>query len=184
MNKITTGLKVAVLFITSTYVQAQCEIFKSEISDVQGYMSQFSKLSDSLSTSAEIAAFDASLSKARKSTKIVMLLMGQAVNAADEAVIFASDAQYDSEGCGLVEAISYTIDAEKYAIDSRDFSTEAFENVKNAAKANNLGNLQFYMRKAQRLMRDAQKAADLSVYAADNAHYSCSHDLDHVSLDK
>ncbi|MEP2278853.1 hypothetical protein, partial [Maribacter sp.] len=96
--------------------------------------------------------------------------------------ILASEAQYDSESCGLEEAMSYTIDAEKYAIDSRDFSTEAFENVKNAAKANNLGNLQFYMRKAQRLMRDAQDAADSSVYAADNAHYSCSHDMDHASI--
>ncbi|WP_036150723.1 hypothetical protein [Maribacter forsetii] len=184
MITIKTYLKVAVLFISTTYVQAQCEVFKSEISDVQQYMSQFSTLSDSLSTSAEIAAFDASMSKARKNAKIAMLLMGQAVNAADEAVILASEAQYDSQTCGLEEAMSYTIDAEKYAIDSRDFATEAFENVKNAAKANNLGNLQFYMRKAQRLMRDAQDAADSSVYAADNAHYSCSHNVDHASIDK
>ena len=60
MNKIKTCLKVAVLCITSTYVHAQCEVFKSEISDVQHYMQQVSQLSDSLSTSAEIAAFDES----------------------------------------------------------------------------------------------------------------------------
>ncbi|SIQ01885.1 hypothetical protein [Maribacter ulvicola] len=184
MITIKTYLKVAVLLVTSTYVQAQCEVFKSEISDVQRYMSQFSTLSDSLSSPAEIAAFNASMSTARKNAKIAMLLMGQAVNAADESVILASEAQYDSQTCGLEEAMSYTIDAEKYAIDSRDFSTEAFENVKNAAKANNLGNLQFYMRKAQRLMREAQDAADASAYAADNAHYSCSHDKDHASIDK
>ena len=110
--------------------------------------------------------------------------MGQAVNAADEAVILASEAQYDSESCGLAEAISYTIDAEKHAIDTRDFSAEAFENVKSAAKARNLGNLQYHMRIAQRLIKEAQESADASVYAADNAHYSCSHDLDHASLEK
>tara|TARA_R110002126_G_scaffold7823_2_gene37781 strand:- start:564 stop:1121 length:558 start_codon:yes stop_codon:yes gene_type:complete len=182
MNKIKTCLKIAVLlFFTSTYLQAQCEVFKSEISDVQSYMQQVSQLSDSLSTSAEIASFDASITKARKNTKTVMLLMGQAVNAADEAVILASEAQYDSESCGLAEVMSYTIDAERHAIDSRDFSTEAFENVKNAAKANNLGNLQYHMRIAQRLIQDAQESADASVYAADNAHYSCSHDVAHVS---
>lgn len=183
MITIKTYLKVVFLFFVSTYVQAQCEVFKSEISDVQRYMSQFSTLSDSLSGPAEIAAFDASISKARKNAKTVMLLMGQAVNAADEAVILASEAQYDSQTCGLEDTISYTIDAERHAIDSRDFSTEAFENVKNAAKANNLGNLQFYMRKAQRLIKDAQESADASVYAADNAHYSCSHDVAHLSFE-
>jgi len=183
MSKIKTCLKVVVLLFTTTYLQAQCEVFKSEISDVQRYMSQFSQLSDSLSTAVEIASFDASISKARKSTKAAMLLMGQAVNAADEAVILASEAQYDSQTCGLQDAMSYTIDAERHTIDSRDFSTEAFENIKNAAKANNLGNLQFYMRKAQRLMREAQESADSAVYAADNAHYSCSHDVAHLSFE-
>lgn len=184
MTKIKPYLKVSFLLFTSYCAQAQCEVFKSEISDVQKYMLQVSQLSDSLRTDSEIAAFDASLGKARKSTKTVLSLMGQAVNAADDAVILASEAQYDSERCGLEDAISYTIDAERHAIDSRDFSTEAFENVKKATKANNLGNLQFYMRKVQRLMKEAQDAADASVYAADNAHYSCSHDEDHASLDK
>ena len=183
MITIKTYLKVSVLFLTSTYVQAQCEVFKSEISDVQTYMQQVSTLSDSLSTAVEIASFDASISKARKNTKTAMLLMGQAVNAADEAVILASEAQYDSQTCGLQETMSYTIDAERHTIDSRDFSTEAFENVKNATKANNLGNLQFYMRKAQRLMKEAQDSADSAVYAADNAHYSCSHDIAHLSFE-
>ncbi|TDT46259.1 hypothetical protein CLV90_0305 [Maribacter spongiicola] len=184
MITIKTYLKVAVLFFTSTYIQAQCEVFKSEISDVQQYMTQFSQLSDSLSTAVEIASFDASISTARKNTKTAMLLIGQAVNAADEAVILASEAQYDSQTCGLEDAMSYTIDAERHTIDSRDFSTEAFENVKNAAKANNLGNLQYYMRKAQRLMKEAQSSADSAVYAADNAHYSCSHDVAHLSFDR
>lgn len=183
MSKIKTCLKVVVLLFTTTYVQAQCEVFKSEISDVQNYMQLVSKLSDSLGSAVEIASFDASVTKARKNTKSAMLLMGQAVNAADEAVLLASEAQYDSESCGLDEVISYTIDAERHTIDSRDFSTEAFENVKNAAKANNLGNLQFHMRRAQRLMKEAQSSADSAVYAADNAHYSCSHDVAHLSFE-
>lgn len=184
MIKIKTYLKISVLFFTSYYTQAQCEVFKSEITDVQNYMMQVSQLSDSLSTAAETASYDARLSTARINTKTVMLLMGQAVTAADEAVVLASEAQYDSESCGLEEAVSYTIDAERNAIDARDFSSEAFENVKNASKSKNLGNLQFYMRKAQRLIREARDSADASAYAAENAHYSCSHDMDHASLDR
>ncbi|WP_339835695.1 hypothetical protein [uncultured Maribacter sp.] len=184
MIEIKTYLKISVLFFTSYYTQAQCEVFKSEITDVQNYMMQVSQLSDSLSTAAETASYDARLSTARTNTKTVMLLMGQAVTAADEAVVLASEAQYDSESCGLEEAVSYTIDAERNAIDARDFSSEAFENVKNASKSKNLGNLQFYMRKAQRLIREARDSADASAYAAENAHYSCSHDMDHASLDR
>ena len=113
-----------------------------------------------------------------------MLLMGQAVTAAEEAVTLASEAQYDSESCGLDEAMSYTIDAERNAIDARDFASEAFENVKNASKSKNLGNLQFHMRKAQRILREVRNSAEASAYAADNAHYSCSHDMDHASADR
>ena len=40
------------------------------------------------------------------------------------------------------------------------------------------------MRKAQRLIREARDSADASAYAAENAHYSCSHDMDHASLDR
>ena len=80
--------------------------------------------------------------------------------------------------------MSYTIDAERNAIDARDFASEAYENVKSASKSPNLGNLQFHMRKAQRLLREVQNYADASAYAADNAHYSCSHNVDHASLDK
>jgi len=184
MIKIKAYFKVTVLLFTSYYTQAQCDIFKSEITDVQKYMVQVSQLTDSLSTVVETASYGSRLSTARANTKTVMLLMGQAVNAADEAVIFASDAQYDSEQCGLEEAMSYTIDAERNAIDTRDFASEAYENVKRASKSANLGNLQFHMRKAQRLLREVRKAAEASAYAADNAHYSCSHNVDHASLDK
>ncbi|SNR60097.1 hypothetical protein SAMN04488009_2748 [Maribacter sedimenticola] len=179
-----TYLATALFMGMAFFSQAQCEVFKSEISDVQKYMVQFGKLSDSLKTSAEIAAFDARYSTAKNHSKTVMLLLGQAVTAADEAVILVSDAQYDSESCGLDEAMSYTIDAESHAIDARDYAAEAFENAKSAAKANNLGNLQFHIRKAQRLMRDAQDAADASAYAAEIAHYSCSHNKDHASKDR
>ena len=184
MIKIKAYLKVTVLFFTSYYTQAQCEVFKSEITDVQKYMLQVSQLTDSLSTAAETASYDARLSTARTNTKTVMLLMGQAVTAADEAVILASEAQYDSENCGLEEAMSYTIDAERNAIDARDFASEAFENVKSASRSKNLGNLQFHMRKAQRILREVRNSAEASAYAADNAHYSCSHDMDHASLDR
>ncbi|TLP75707.1 hypothetical protein [Maribacter sp. ACAM166] len=184
MIQIKTYFKVSVLFLTSLYTQAQCEVFKSEIADVKKYMLQVSQLSDSLRPASEIASFNAKFSTARFSTKTVLLLMGQAVTAADEAVLLASEAQYDSQSCGLVEAMSYSIDAERHAIDARDFSSEAFENVKSASKARNLGNLQFYMRKAQRIIREAINSADASAYAAEIAHYSCSHDEDHASLDK
>lgn len=184
MIKIKAYLKVTVLFFTAYNAQAQCEVFKSEIADVQTYMLQVSQLTDSLSTAAETASYDARLGTARTNTKTVMLLMGQATTAAEEAVVLASEAQYDSESCGLEEAMSYTIDAERNAIDARDFASEAFENVKSALKSKNLGNLQFHMRKAQRLLREVRNSADASVYAANNAHYSCSHDLDHASLEK
>jgi hypothetical protein len=184
MIKIQAYLKVTVLFFTSYFAQAQCEVFKSEISDVQNYMLQVSQLTDSLSTAAETASYDARLSTARTNTKTVMLLMGQAVTAAEEAVLLASEAQYDSESCGLVDVKSYTIDAERNAIDARDFAAEAFEDVKSASKSKNLGNLQFYMRKAQRVLREVRTSAEASVYAADNAHYSCSHNMDHAMADK
>ena len=183
MNKITTYLKISILLATSYYGQAQCEVFKSEINDVQKYMLQMSQLTDSLSPRLEIAAFDAHFSTARSSAKEVRLLMGKAVTAADEAVILAAEAQYDSQSCGLAEAMSYSIDAESHAIDARDFSSEAFENVKLASGAKNLGNLQYYMRKAQRMIKDAQTAADASVYNAELAHYSCSHNTDHANAD-
>ncbi len=41
MNHMNTYLKVVVTVLcTSWYSQAQCEVFKSEISDVQQYMAQ------------------------------------------------------------------------------------------------------------------------------------------------
>lgn len=185
MNSMKKFLNISVLlFCSSWYAHAQCEVFKSEITDVKKYMLQMSQLTDSLSTATEVAAFDAQFGTARSNTKEVKLLMGKAVTAADEAVVLVSEAQYNSQRCGLEEAMSYTIDAESHAIDARDFASEAFENVKSASLAKNLGNLQYYMRKAQRLMKDAQEAADAAAYAADFAHYSCSHDKDHVIADK
>lgn len=184
MKGIKDYLKIIVFLSITWYGQAQCEVFQSEITDVQSYMLQVSQLADSLSTDTEIAAFDAQFSKARSSAKTVKLLMGQAVTAADEAVVVAAEAQYNSERCGLAEAMSYTIDAESHAIDARDFASEAFENVKHASTANNLGNLQYYMRKAQRMIQDAQQAADQAAYAAEIAHYSCTHDKDHSTVDK
>ena len=184
MNRFKNYVKIIVLLGISWYGQAQCEVFQSEISDVQQYMEQMSQLTDSLRTATEIAAFDAKFSTARSSTMDVKLWMGKAVTAADEAVTLVSEAQYESERCGLAEAMSYTIDAESHAIDARDFSSEAFENVKLATSAKNLGNLQYYMRKAQRLINDAQEAADAAAYAAEFAHYSCNHDKEHANSDK
>ena len=185
MNKIKTYLKVTlILFCTSGYTRAQCEVFKSEIQDVQSYMLQMRQLTDSLHTASEIAAFGAQLGTVRSNTKEVKLLLGKALTAADEAVTLVSEAQYESERCGLAEAMSYTIDAESHTIDARDFASEAFDNVKLASTAKNLGNLQYHMRMAQRLIREAQGAADAAAYAAEFAHYSCSHDKYHAQADK
>ncbi len=180
-----TYLKIILVYLcTSWYAQAQCEVFKSELTDVERYMQQVSQLTDSLKPATEIAAFDAHLGNARYNTRKVKVLMGIAVNAADDAVALASEAQYNSDRCGLAEAMSYTIDAETNAIDARDFAAEAFQNVKTALTANNLGNLQYHMRKAQRMIIKAQNAADAAVYAASFAHYCCNHDLDHATADR
>lgn len=178
-------LKLILVFLGAIgYGHAQCEVFKSELTDVETYMQQVSRLTDSLRPATEIAAFDAHLGNARYNAKKVKVLMGKAVNAADDAVAMVSEAQYNSDRCGLAEAISYTIDAETHAIDARDFASEAFHNVKAALTANNLGNLQYHMRKAQRMIIKAQSSADAAAYAAGFAYYSCNHDLDHATADR
>jgi hypothetical protein len=175
MTKTNTYVQLAFFMFISWTTQAQCEIFKSEINEVQEFMQVVSQLTDSLRPASEIAAFDAQFSKARTHAKQVEFLMGKAVTAAYEATKMVADAQYDSQNCGEADAISFTIDAENHAIDARDFADEAYQNAKSASAAKNLGNLQYHMRKAQRIIREAQKSADASSYAAEIAHYSCKH---------
>lgn len=175
MTKTKTYLQLAFLMLLSWTTQAQCEIFKSEIKEVQEFMQEVSQLTDSLRPASEVAAFDAQYSKARTQAKHVEFLMGLAVTAANEATKMVADAQYDSQSCGEADAISFTIDAENHAIDARDFADEAYQNAKSASAAKNLGILQYHMRKAQRIIRESQKSADAAAYAAEIAHYSCNH---------
>jgi hypothetical protein len=176
---------LTLLFLISFLVPktsfSQCDIFKSEIKGVQEYMYQVSKLTDSLSTSLEIASFDASLSASRKNADIAKKLLGEAVNITYDAAAMMDEAFYYSERCGEEEVVSNTIVSERFTIDTRDVIDEAFQNTKMGIKANNLGNLQYHMRIAQRLLREVKDSAEQAAYFADMAHYSCEHSSDHAS---
>jgi hypothetical protein len=158
---------------------AQCELFKSEIKGVKNNVTLVSQLVDSLQTYAESGAFAAQITSARANAKKVELLTGLALNASDEAVAMASEAQYYSEVCNIAEVKSYTIDAESYAIDARDFADEAFTNAKKANTAKNLGDVRYYMRKSLNASREAKKSADDAAYAASIARMSCTHNDAH-----
>ncbi len=164
------------LLLTPLVAGAQCELFKSEIKGVKKNVTLVSQLVDSLQTYAESAAFAAQFNSARGDVRVVELLTGLALNASDEAVSMASEAQYFSEVCNIAEVKSYTIDAESHAIDARDFANEAFENAKKANTAKNLGDMHYYMRKSLNASREAQKSADDAGYAATIARMSCNHD--------
>lgn len=160
---------------------SQCDIFKSEIKGVQEYMYQVTKLTDSLSASLEIASFDANLSTSRKNANITKKLLGEAVNITYDAAAMMEEAFYYSEQCGEEEVLSNTIASERFTIDTRDVIDEAFQNAKMGINANNLGNLQYHMRIAQRLLREVKDTAEQAAYFADLAHYSCEHSDNDVS---
>ena len=156
--------------------QAQCELFKSEMDGVRNYMVAVSHQVDALQTFAESAAYDPQFASARTNARKVELMMGKALNAADEAVLRAAEAQYYSEVCGLEAVKSHSIDAERFALDARDFAEEAYANAKAANTARNLGDMHYYMRKSQQAGQEARDAADDAVYAASIAHMSCTHE--------
>ncbi|MFS4466521.1 hypothetical protein [Maribacter sp. 2210JD10-5] len=165
------------LFLVPIGIQAQsqCEIFKSEISNVETHMNQVTQIVDSLRTKAETAAFGAQLKIVRSNAKRIEILIGKALSSADEAVTRVGDSQYYSESCALDDVISYTIDAESNTIDARDFLDEAYNNAKKANTARTLGDIQYYMRKYQTASKMAKNSAEDAAYAAAIAHASCTH---------
>lgn len=164
-----------VLCSTHFVTSAQCDIFKSESELLEAYELKVTQLSDSLQTFADAAAFAAKYSSARKDAQKVKFLSGEALNSAEEAVTLASEVQYYSEVCGNSEAKSHAIDAERFAVDARDFSDEAYSNAKLALGADNLGNLRYYMKRSLQASKEAEKFSQASAYAASNAHQSCRH---------
>jgi hypothetical protein len=165
-----------ILLFAPIVTEAQCELFKSEMEGLKNYMVAVSHQVDSLQTFAESAAYAAQFAAARINARKVELMMGKALNAADEAVLRAAEAQYYSEVCGLEAVKSHSIDAERHALDARDFAAEAYANSKAANTAKNLGDMHYYMRKSQRAGQEARDAADNAIYAASIAHMSCTHE--------
>ncbi len=155
-------------------LSAQCELFKSEIRDVQGYIEKVQSLTDTVRTYADQAAFSATYTEARENARKAQIYAGEILGAAYEAVTLAGEAQYHSVSCESEEAESYAIDAESFAIDVRDFADEAYTNAKKASSARNLGDIRYFMRKSLEATKEAQKAAESAVYAAADAHYSCN----------
>ena len=173
-------IKIAIAFIwtlllTPTNTQAQCEILKSEMADLKIYMNEVHKLTDSLQVYAESAAYGDKFSTARQNAKKVKNLIGQALTSADEAVTMVASAQYHSEICGLEAVKTYSIDAENYITDARDFADEAYVNAKNAVSAKNAGEVRYYMRKSQNASQGARDSADSAAFAVSFVHSSCTH---------
>ena len=166
------------LFLFPALVSAQCELFKSEISELAQYAEVVSINSDSLRTYAEVAGYADTFSLASANVRTAKVFAGEAQAAAHEAVSLASDAQYYAEVCGIDQVITHAIEAESRAIDARDFADVAMSNAKKASAARKLGDVQYYMRKALNAAREAHKSATAAVYAANDAHMSCTHDED------
>ena len=166
---------VLILLLVPLTTRAQCDVFKSEMESVHIYLLQASQLLDSLEINAETAAFAGEFKTARENSAKVEFLMGQAVTAIDESVKVASEAQYYSEICGITEVKSYAIDSENYVTDAFEHIDEAYANAKKAKVAKTLGDLQYYMRKAQVAGRAAQDSADNAALASSTSYYSCHH---------
>lgn len=179
MKQVTTPslkLAFAVLLLLPGIASAQCELFKSEVSEVRDYSEVVSANSDSVRTYAEIAGYADTFSKARENARIAQKFAGEAQAAAHEAVSLAGDSQYYAEVCGIDAVITNSIEAESRAIDARDFADVAMSNAKKASAARKLGDVHYHMRKSLNAAREAQKSATAAVYAASDAHYSCTHD--------
>ncbi|MGB5188770.1 hypothetical protein, partial [Robiginitalea sp.] len=175
---ITQSLKLAMagVLLLPAMASAQCELFKSEVWEVKDYSEAVSVHSDSVRTYAEIAGYADTFSTARENARIAQKYAGEAQAAAHEAVTLAADAQYYAEVCGIDAVITNSIEAESRAIDARDFADVAMSNAKKASAARKLGDVHYHMRKSLNAAREAQKSATAAVYAASDAHYSCTHD--------
>ena len=161
--------------ISATALQAQCDIFKSEINDLKDFEIAVARYTDSLRPAAEAAAFAAKFAEGKAFAKKAEYFAGEALAAANEAVALASDAQYDAEVCGLKAVVTHAIDAEARAIDARDLMEEAYTNAKKAKSAKNLGDLRYFMRKSLEATKLASKAAEAATYAAADSYHSCTH---------
>ncbi len=164
-----------VVLLMPLFGQAQCEIFKSEISEVAEEMHAVHRLADSLKTFAESAAYGGAFPEAREDARKTMLLTGQALAFAYDATSVASDAQYHSGICGLDAVKSSAIEAEDYVTSARDFMEEAYDLAKKAYGARKLGDLHYYMRKSLTATRQAEKLAESAAYAASDSFRSCTH---------
>lgn len=160
---------------TSIGAYAQCDIFKSEINGVKLNAEDIQKVINQVETHAESAAFAANFSEAKSHAHKAQIFAGEVLGSAYEAVDMAAEAQHYSGTCGKEEVKSYAIDAERFAIDARDYADEAYTNAKKASGARNLGDVRYFMRKSLDAAKEAQKSADAAVYAASDALYSCDH---------
>ncbi len=163
------------LLFSAFYGVAQCDIFKSEITGVKEYSEKVSAVVVQVESYADNAAFAATLSDAKTNAHKAQIFAGEVLGSAYEAVNLAAEAQYYSGTCGKEEVKSYAIDAERFAIDARDYADVAYTNAKKASSSRSLGDIRFFMRKSLDAAREAQKSADAATYAAADALYSCDH---------
>lgn len=161
--------------------QGQCELFKSEMGDVQSYESTVSTQTDSLRTFAEAAAFAARFTDGRNHARRAEALSGVILEKAIDAAQLAEEAEYQAELCGNDQTISHAIAAQSLAIDARDFAERAYENAKKATSARSLGDVRYYMRKSLAFTREARKSSRASSFAAQDALYSCPHGKEFAS---
>lgn len=164
-----------VSLLTPFLVQSQCDVFKSEIVGVKQHSEEVSKIAEQVQSHADNAAFASTFTEARTHAHKAQIFAGEVLGSAYEAVDLAAEAQHYSGTCGKEDVKSYSIDAERFAIDARDFADVAYTNAKKATSARNLGDIRYFMRKSLDASREAKKSADAAVYAASDAYYSCDH---------
>ncbi|SFR35716.1 hypothetical protein SAMN04490243_1034 [Robiginitalea myxolifaciens] len=169
------ALSASFLFFSTQATAQECALFKSEITDVRQFEDQVVQLTDSLKVYADQAAYAARLSQARGDSKKVQFLAGQALAAAMEAVEFAEEAHYHGRVCGIDAVVSYTTEASELSIDVRDLVEDSYNNAKLASTAGQLGDVHYYMRRSLNSAREANQLAQKVVYAAWDAHGSCTH---------
>ena len=168
--------RFAIILLLSPMIGgAQCEIFKSEMGDVQQQMEQVHKLTDSLSTYAEASAFGATYKAAKEDARQAMILTGLALGAAYDAADIAEEAQHQSELCGLDPVMSHAIDAQNFTIHTREQMEEAYELAKKAYRARTLGDSTYLMRKSLTAAQEAEAFSQKAVYAAADSYHSCNH---------
>lgn len=166
---------ILVVLLTPLLGKAQCEIFKSEISEVEEEMRAVHRLVDSLKTYGEAAAYGDRYLTAHEDARKTMLLTGQALAFAYDAASVAAEAHYHSGICGIDAVKSAAIDAEDFSTSARDLMEEAYDLAKKAYGTRKLGNIHYYMRKSLDASREAEKLAHSAMYAASDSYRSCTH---------